>query len=294
MIYLESFNLPKDTWVDFYFSRPDDPDSWPKDLPRENEKYSADLRTIHNSWYPWKTFYSRDLSHIDFRDVTIFYGGNASGKTTLLNVIAQKLGLQRVSLFNTSYFFDDFCACNGGYKLADSIISLNAVRRGKILVSDDVFNSILSVRKRNLEKDIKTEELSQEYLKGPLYTNTPSMSRVIKSALGRKEEELSNGETGFQYFLEQIPYKALVLLDEPENSLSAEWQMILSKELYRLSTEGECQLVIATHSPFILSLPNAKIYDLDSVPVKTAKWHELENMRTYYQLFNAHRAEFER
>jgi len=31
------------------------------------------------------------------------------------------------------------------------------------------------------------------------------------------------------------------------------------------------QFFIATHSPFILSISNAKIYDLDSVPVLTKK-----------------------
>lgn len=293
MIYLKSFNLPKDSWVDFYFSRPYDSRNWPKDLPKANKQYSADERTIHNSYYPWKTFYARGFEHIDFGEITVFYGGNASGKTTLLNVIAQKLGLQRISLFNRSYFFDDYCACNGGYELADDFVSPNAVRGGKIMVSDDVFKNILAVRQRNFEKDIRTEELSREYLRAPRYTNSPSMSRVIKSALDRKEEELSNGETGFQYFIGQIPYDALVLLDEPENSLSAEWQMILAKELYNLSTKGNCQLIIATHSPFILSLPNTRIYDLDSTPVREAKWYELDNMKTYFQLFNAHRQEFE-
>jgi len=82
MIYLKSFNLPKDSWVDFYFSRPFDSRNWPKDLPKVNKEYSADERTIHNSYYPWKTFYGRGFEHIDFRNITIFYGGNASGKTT--------------------------------------------------------------------------------------------------------------------------------------------------------------------------------------------------------------------
>ena len=180
-----------------------------------------------------------------------------------------------------------------GYELSDNFIAPNAIRRGKIMVSDDVFKDILAIRQRNFEKDIRTEELSQEYLKAPRYKNRPSMSRVIKSALDRKEEELSNGETGFQYFIEQIPYDSLVLLDEPENSLSAEWQVILAKELYNLATKGNCQMIIATHSPFILSLPDTKIYDLDSTPVKTAQWYELDNMKTYFQLFNAHRQEFE-
>lgn len=112
MIYQKSFNLPKDSWVDFYFSRPFDSRSWPKDLPKVNKQYSVDERTIHNSYYPWKTFYGRGFEHIDFGEITIFYGGNASGKTTILNVIAQKLGLQRIYLFNRSYFFGDYVGRN--------------------------------------------------------------------------------------------------------------------------------------------------------------------------------------
>ena len=35
--------------------------------------------------------------------------------------------------------------------------------------------------------------------------------------------------------------------------------------------------------PFLLSIPNAKIYDLDSIPVMLKNWYELENMRIYYK-----------
>lgn len=59
MIYLKSFNLPKDTWVDEYFS----PTPYaPQDLPDVYDKLRAefDSRTIHRSWYPWKTFYNRE------------------------------------------------------------------------------------------------------------------------------------------------------------------------------------------------------------------------------------------
>jgi hypothetical protein len=93
----------------------------PQDLPDVYDKLIAefDSRTIHRSWYPWKTFYNRDFCHIEFSDITIFYGNNASGKTTLHNVIAEKLGLQRTSLFNTSDFFAQYCEGNGGFELSD-------------------------------------------------------------------------------------------------------------------------------------------------------------------------------
>lgn len=54
-----------------------------------------------------------------------------------------------------------------------------------------------------------------------------------------------------------------------------------------------CQLVIATHSPFILSIPGVKIYDLDTVPVRTNEWYKLDNVQAYYELFERNRDLFE-
>ena len=45
---------------------------------------------------------------MDFEPITILYGGNGSGKTTVLNVIAEKLGLERDTLYNRSNFFEDY------------------------------------------------------------------------------------------------------------------------------------------------------------------------------------------
>ncbi len=53
-----------------------------------------------------------------------------------------------------------------------------------------------------------------------------------------------------------------------------------------------CQLVIATHSPFILAFRGAKIYDLDANPVDVKRWTELANVRAYYDFFKAHEREF--
>lgn len=293
MVYLKSFNLPKDTWVDAYFS----PSPYaPKDLPDVYDKLidEFDSRTIHRSWYPWKTFYNRGFCHIEFSDITIFYGNNASGKTTVLNVIAEKLGLQRTSLFNTSDFFAQYCEGNGGFELSDNHKSPKAIGRGKIIVSDDVFNNILATRQRNLEKDVQIEDVSQQYFAMEHAPKSLTVSKFIKHTMDyRKHAEMSNGESGFKYFVEQIEEESLVLLDEPENSLSAETQQVLAHELYSLAHRGRCQLVIATHSPFLLSLPDALIYNLDATPVQTAKWYELENMRSYYNLFKMHSSSFE-
>jgi hypothetical protein len=43
----------------------------------------------------------------------------------------------------------------------------------------------------------------------------------------------------------------------------------------------------------MLSIEHARIYDLDARPVRMREWYELENMRTYYQLFKQFEKRFE-
>jgi predicted ATPase len=102
----------------------------------------------------------------------------------------------------------------------------------------------------------------------------------------------SNGESAMKYFLDHITDNALYLLDEPENSLSIGLQEALRDYIGASASHYGCQFVIATHSPILLSMPNALIYDLDSYPVETKKWTELENVRKYFEFFETHREQF--
>ncbi|MBQ8816249.1 MAG: hypothetical protein IJZ84_03100 [Lachnospiraceae bacterium] len=59
-----------------------------------------------------------------------------------------------------------------------------------------------------------------------------------------------------------------------------------------LSKNGLEMLVIATHSPFLLSMRDAKIYDMDENPIDVKRWTELKNVRAYYEFFKNHEREF--
>lgn len=54
-----------------------------------------------------------------------------------------------------------------------------------------------------------------------------------------------------------------------------------------------CQFIVSTHSPFLLSMRGAKIYDMDENPVDVKMWTQLENVRRYYEFFRKHGSEFE-
>ena len=102
----------------------------------------------------------------------------------------------------------------------------------------------------------------------------------------------SNGETAMRYFTEHIDENAIYLLDEPENSLSVQLQIDLAKYIRDSARSFGCQFIISTHSPILLSIEHAKIYDLDSYPVTTKEWTELENVRAYYDFFKQHEDKF--
>ena len=53
-----------------------------------------------------------------------------------------------------------------------------------------------------------------------------------------------------------------------------------------------CQFIIATHSPFLMAMRGAKIYDLDGDPAAVRKWTQLKNVRAYYDFFKRHAEEF--
>lgn len=51
--------------------------------------------------------------------------------------------------------------------------------------------------------------------------------------------------------------------------------------------------IIATHSPFMLGILNAKIYNLDTKEYEVQKWSELENVRYFYNFFKERKKQFE-
>jgi len=275
------------------------------DIELEYDFLLAQKRTCYDSYYPFKIISKHQLSMLDFEPITILYGGNGSGKTTVLNVIAEKLQLDRDTRFNRTNFFEDYTGmCS--YKLERKI-----TKDSRIITSDDVFDFMLNLRTLNDGVDQKREVLFEEYLDAKYskfqmksiddyeqlrkvnMSRSKTQSRYIRNNLMGNVREHSNGESAFLYFSDKIKENGLYLLDEPENSLSLERQLELVRFLEDSARFFGCQLIIATHSPFLLSMRNAKIYDMDEEPVDVKKWTDLGNVRAYYDFFKKHQDEFE-
>lgn len=79
--------------------------------------------------------------------------------------------------------------------------------------------------------------------------------------------------------------KTAFLLDEPENSLSPSKQLELKQFIEDSARYFNCQIIMATHSPFLLTIEGAKIYNFDLEPVQLVDWKTLDHIKTYYEFF---------
>lgn len=278
----------------------------------EDNVIRGEKRTCYNTFYPFKIFPMKELDEVEFDTVTMFYGGNGSGKSTLINVLARKMNAVRFSDFNDAPLFDTFVdMCHLEY--------YRKPRASYVLTSDDVFDYTLKARTVNETIDEqrnacfdKYADVQLEAMRNPEIRNLKelkdfdrwqetmeilspkrSQSQYVKKRVARDIDLFSNGETALRYFLERIDGDAVYLLDEPENSLSVAFQLQLCEYIEATARATRSQFIIATHSPILLSMEGARIYNLDEYPADVCRWTELPNVRKYFDFFMEHREEFE-
>ena len=282
-------------------------------LPNETQEWNfilAQKKTCYNGIYPFKIFPQKVLRRVEFEPLTVFYGGNGSGKTTLLNIIAQLAEISRCSVFSGGAFFEDYLdRCE--------LDARKIPKKSRILTSDDVFDYLLNVRNLNNGIDVKREKIFEDlYARREAVMLDPASMRLksmeqyddwketadamsksrsafVKARVMGNVSMFSNGESAFRFFVDHIEENAVYLLDEPENSLSAPRQAELARFLEDSARFYGCQLVISTHSPFLLAIRGARIYDLDARPASVRKWTDLESMRAYFDFFKSREKEFE-
>lgn len=239
--------------------------------------------------------------------ITILYGGNGSGKTTILNLIAESIKAMRHSAFNKSGLFYDYLnSCNTE--------TGEQCRKMMIITSDDVFDYLQRQRRKfeafNEQRSRFSDEMSRrravykeeaELGKGvsvdfddpesiesfhkrcAIMKNTNSMLIVKKMGIDQKGQ--SNGETAIDFFTDQITPGGLYLLDEPENSLSPKMQLALMDFISMMADEFDCQFIIASHSPFFIGMNYASVYNLDADIIDLCDWTELESIQVYRDFF---------
>jgi len=165
--------------------------------------------------------------------VTFFVGENGSGKSTLLEAIAQLSGFHRGGGGDWHQLHET--AEMEGSRLAQALRPswLPKVSRGYFFRAD-TFADV--ARYLDEEGDIAVHQ-------------------------GRRLAHRSHGESLMAVFGDRfvVSERSMYLMDEPESALSPMRQLSFLSLLHEWVQSGNAQLIIATHSPIILSYPGADI-----------------------------------
>lgn len=199
--------------------------------------------------YPFNIPAIRNLNTLQFHpDVTFLVGENGAGKSTLVESIALAMG-----------FSSEGGTRNFNLTTADTISTLH--------------NYLRTVRSYAKPKDYY-------FLRAESFYNVATyIDQISGNDAGYGDKllhERSHGEAFMAALTMKLRGKGLYIFDEPEAALSPTRQMAAISAIHQL-VKNESQFIIATHSPILLSYPNAKILYLDENGISEIAYEDTEH-----------------
>lgn len=224
----------------------------------------------------------RSLPEVVFdAPVTMFVGENGSGKSTLLEALAIAAGAITAGSAEAA----DDPTLDGLRALARSLKLSWAKRthRGFYLRAEDFFGYAkrLSELRSGLERELAEAEIrhagASDFAKALALAPYHKELGALRARYGDGLDAQSHGESFLRFFAERFVPGGLYLLDEPEAPLSPSRQLaFLALVKQMVSADG--QLIIATHSPILLSFPGAAIWSFDAEPIGRVPYDELDHV----------------
>lgn len=182
------------------------------------------------------------------RAVTFLVGENGTGKSTLLEGIAEAYGLD--------------------------------VRGGHRRKYDPGHSRGVLGQRMRLERTATGSRMLGQKAKG-FFLRAETAHDTFTAMAGwpgygdRHPDEVSHGESVLQVLDGKFTEVGLYLLDEPEDGLSFTSCLRLMAQIALLVDQG-AQIICATHSPLLPAFPDAAIFEVGSHGLRSVEWKELE------------------
>lgn len=210
--------------------------------------------------YPFNIPCLRSFEKLDFHpNVTFFTGENGVGKSTLIEAIAIYLGFNAEG-GSKNFNFRSAETHSDLHNFLTISKSFRKPRDGYFLRSESFYNVASEI-----------DKLDEEASFSP---------KIIDSYGGISLHDQSHGESFWSLFMNRFSGNGVYILDEPESALSATKQIAMLSKINNLADKN-AQFIIATHSPILLSYPNAWIYEMSENKIAKVKYEESEVYRVY-------------
>jgi predicted ATPase len=182
--------------------------------------------------------------------ITILVGENGSGKSTVVEMMAEAYGLNP----------------QGGSILAPSV---------RVRATEPGAGHHLTV-----ERGIGWRSAWAYFLRAD---TMHSLYTYLEEHPGKRRErlhELSHGQGFLEILRTRVNQRGFYLMDEPDAPLSFVSCLSLVALLHDLAEAGS-QAVVATHSPIVASVPGARILELGDWGIRPTQWEDLEIVQSW-------------
>lgn len=209
--------------------------------------------------YPFDLPAIAGLDEIDLdAPVVMFVGANGSGKSTLMEALAVHLGCNPEG-GSPNFRFDTAGTLSDLHK-ATRLARRMPRNTDRYFYRADAFH-VLATEMRRLDEE-------------------PGGPKIRESYGGDDLHEMSHGQSVMRLLRHRFRAGGIYLLDEPEAALAPETQLQVIARVVELTREG-ARFVLATHSPLLMAIPGALIYELDERGIARRAYQELGHVRLY-------------
>lgn len=190
--------------------------------------------------------------------VTIIVGENGTGKSTLIEAIAALSGYDEA----------------GGGKGYMPVDHSNAIDKSGAGLAD-------ALRAAWLPKVTNGWFFKAEsFFSVARYLDTAALE-----AASRPPDFLSwsHGEGFIRFFHERMSAQGIFFMDEPESALSPTRQLELLCVLNTIQQSAVSQVIMATHSPILMALPNARVLEITRHGINETDFKQTKHFKMYQE-----------
>jgi len=240
--------------------------------------------------FPWTLRLIRELDALELTaPVTLFVGENGSGKSTLLEGLAAGYAAETLDRMPIG----DNETLQAAQRLREGFFFLRRrhARHRMFFRAEDTFSFTQDLKQSMAGLSEIEEELRAALPEGSVgQMRATGLARGQRMALEQSYGADPDGRSHGELFLTLLEMKlkpnGLYFLDEPEGPLSPTRVLALIALLRDRVETGDCQFIIATHSPILMAYPGAQILGFEDGRIAPVEFQDVEHVRVTKAFLN--------